>query len=165
VLNNSQEKNLTLHQELEMIRLYVEMEQLRFNNRFQFHLQLNKNVNEFETIVPAMLIQPYIENAIWHGLMNLPKEQLGILNVSISLQDTLLKIVVEDNGIGRAKSLENKKLSGHQPVGMKLTEQRLLLINKMEQYENARVIVTDLCNEKQEPSGTRVEIFIPTDGN
>lgn len=161
VLHNSQEKSLMLHQELEMIKLYVEMEQLRFNNKFEFNLSMNDDVHEYEMSVPAMLIQPYIENAIWHGLMNLENERNGILNLTLSMNDTLLKIVVEDNGIGREKSKLYKKEDSHKSVGMQLTEERLLMINKMEHFENAKVIITDLCDENGKACGTRVEIFIP----
>jgi len=168
VLNNSQEKNLMLYQELEMIKLYVEMEQMRFNDRFEFNLLMNEDVHEYEMSVPAMLIQPYVENAIWHGLMNLShtdpfgeNERKGILNLSLSMNDTLLKIVVEDNGIGREKSKQYKKEDSHKSVGMQVTEQRLLMINKMEEYENAKVIITDLSDENGKACGTRVEIFIP----
>lgn len=161
VLNNSQEKSLMLHQELEMIKLYVEMEQLRFNNKFQFNLTLNDDVHPYEMFVPAMLIQPYIENAIWHGLMNLENERQGKLNLNLSMNDTLLKIIIEDNGIGREKSKLYKKEDHHKPFGMQLTEERLLMLNKMEEFENAKVIITDIRDEKAQACGTRVEIFIP----
>ncbi|MBL7899426.1 MAG: histidine kinase, partial [Crocinitomicaceae bacterium] len=161
VLNNSQEKSLMLHQELEMIKLYVEMEQLRFNNKFEFNLTINDDVHPYEMFVPAMLIQPYIENAIWHGLMNLENERHGMLNLNLSMNDTLLKIIIEDNGIGREKSKLYKKEDRHKPVGMQLTEERLLMINKMEEFENAKVIITDIRDDKGQASGTRVEIFIP----
>lgn len=164
VLNNSQEKTLTLHDELEMIDLYIELEQLRFNNSFDFKLNVDKNINEFEISVPPMLIQPYIENAIWHGLMNLEKERKGVLNVDISESKGILKIVIEDNGIGRVKAKEYKKEDTHRSVGMKLTEQRLLMINQMQEYENAKVIVTDLKDDKGVSCGTRVKISIPVNG-
>jgi len=161
VLNNSHERTLMLHQELEMIKLHVEMEQMRFNNSFEFNLTINTDINQYEMAVPAMLIQPYVENAIWHGLMNLENERKGILNLNVAMNDTLLKIVIQDNGIGRERAKEYKKEDGHRSVGLKLTEQRLLMINKMEEYENARVLIKDVKNEKGEVCGTRVEIFIP----
>lgn len=164
VLNNSQEKTLNLHSELEMIKLYVEMEQLRFNESFDFNLSVAQDIDVHDVILPAMLIQPYIENAIWHGLMNLANERRGILNLKLTIQDTLLKIVVEDNGVGREKAKEYKKDDAHKSVGMNLTEQRLLLMGKMEEYEKAKVIVSDVKDEKDMICGTRVEIFIPVNG-
>ena len=164
VLNNSQEKTLMLQQELEMIKLYIELEQLRFNNAFEFNLSVTEKINEFQISVPAMLIQPYIENAIWHGLMNLENERKGILNVFIDVSGKLLKIVIEDNGIGRVRATEYKKEDSHRSVGMKLTEQRLLIINKMQEYEKAKVLVTDVTDKDKKVCGTKVEIYIPING-
>ncbi|MCD6065327.1 MAG: tetratricopeptide repeat protein [Bacteroidetes bacterium] len=159
VLHNSREKALPLHQELEMIKLYVELEQLRFNNKFEFNLQVDESVNEAEVTVPAMLIQPYIENAIWHGLMNLEEERKGILTVDVSQSDGMLRICITDNGIGRARAKQYRQEDKHRSVGMALTEQRLLMINKMQEYGTARVVITD------PEEGTKVEIFLPLHGN
>lgn len=168
VLNNSQQKELLLQQELEMIKLYIELEQLRFSNSFAFNLTVQEEINEIEIAVPAMLIQPYIENAIWHGLMNLPagkagleNERKGVLKVDISQTENVLKICIEDNGIGRDKAKQYKREDKHRSVGMALTEQRLLMINKMQEYENAKVTVADLYFDDKTPAGTRVEIYIP----
>jgi hypothetical protein len=155
VLNNSEEKTLPLQQELEMLKLYVELEQMRFSNSFEFKITIAEDVNPFEIQLPAMLIQPYIENAIWHGLMNLNNERKGILKVEISVKDELLKIVIEDNGIGRKRAEEYKETSVHSPKAMKLTEQRIMMINQMKNYESAKVVVSDLTE------GTRVEILLP----
>lgn len=159
VLNNSREKSLMLQQELEMINLYVELEQIRFSNKFEFKIDVDESVNDDDMMVPAMLIQPYVENAIWHGLMNLPKDRKGILKLSVSHTEKSLKIVIEDNGIGRAKAKQFKSEDKHRSVGMALTEQRLMMINQMEEYEKAKVEVTDLC-ENDRASGTRVEITL-----
>lgn len=163
VLNNSREKNLMLSQELEMINLYVELEQLRFNDAFEFEINKDKNINEFNTTVPVMLLQPYIENAIWHGLMNLENKRKGILKLNIKEQSGSLKIKIEDNGIGREKAREYRKADSHKSVGMMLTEQRLQMINKMQGYVKAEVTITDLYDEHKEPVGTRVEITLPID--
>jgi len=164
VLNNSQEKQLMLEQELEMIKLYVELEQVRFNNSFEFNLTVHEDVNTMEVAVPALLIQPYIENAIWHGLMNLENLRRGILNVGITQDKDILRICIVDNGIGREKAKQYKREDRHRSVGMALTEQRLLMINKMQEYENAKVEITDLYINDKTPAGTRVEIFIPIHG-
>lgn len=161
VLHNSQEKVLMLSQELDMIRLYVEMEQLRFDNSFEFKMTVSDEVDENETPVPAMLIQPYIENAIWHGLMNLENERKGVLRLDVCLNQGMLQITIKDNGIGRAKAGTYNKDEKHKSVGMKLTEQRLLMINKMQEFGSAKVEVTDLYNTNKESEGTRVVINLP----
>lgn len=160
VLNNSQEKTIVLQQEIEMIELYVELEKLRFNHRFDFELSIDPEVNLYDFQVPTMLIQPYIENAIWHGLMNLPEEKKGVLKVSFSYHHDALLISIEDNGIGREAAKEYSQLKNHKSVGMKLTEQRLTVINRIQRFEKAKVLVTDLYTGGT-AAGTKVEIIIP----
>ena len=92
VLNNSQEKTLSLRSELETIELYVELEKMRFTNSFDFELDVSENVDIENIQVPTMLIQPYVENAIWHGLMNLEDERKGLLKIDISINDAFLKV-------------------------------------------------------------------------
>jgi ligand-binding sensor domain-containing protein len=161
VLNHSQETTLPLKQELEMLKLYVELEQLRFDNSFDFKITVAPDVNEYELYLPGMLIQPYIENAIWHGLMNLEKTKQGSLHLDIKISGDLLKISIIDNGIGRKLSQTFKKEKAHPSIGMKLTEQRLLMINKISAFESARVTVYDLYAENNVACGTRVDIIIP----
>jgi LytS/YehU family sensor histidine kinase len=162
VLNQSTERTLPLKQELEMLSLYVELEQLRFDQSFDFKLDVDKDLRRFFGLqIPSMLVQPYVENAIWHGLMNLNKDRKGMLSVEFKLKDEILKITIEDNGVGRELSKTYKKETDHKSVGMILTEQRLMMINKLQEYEDAWVTITDLYDEKKKPSGTQVEIFIP----
>lgn len=161
VLNNSQQKTLTLRQELETINLYVQLKQVRFKNSFEFELKLGDNIEEEEITVPTMLIQPYLENAIWHGLMNLDEARKGKLLLKIIATKEQVEITIEDNGIGRKQAMEYKKESKHKPVAMHLTEQRLHMINQMQDFEGAKVLVSDLHNENGEAMGTRVEIILP----
>jgi hypothetical protein len=161
VLNNSEEKTLSLHDELETVKLYIELEQLRFDKKFEFMLEISTDVDPHDVTLPTMLIQPYVENAIWHGLMNLESEQAGILSIKISMSNLLLKIVVEDNGVGREQAGKYRKESVHRPVAMKLTEKRLSVINTMGDYSDVKVSVIDLVNPFGKASGTRVEIYLP----
>ncbi|HET6991301.1 MAG TPA: histidine kinase, partial [Bacteroidia bacterium] len=161
VLNNSEQKILSLDEELETVKLYVELEQLRFEKNFKFELNVDENVDQTNVEVPTMFIQPYVENAIWHGLMNLENERNAILKIGISTENSLLKIVIEDNGVGREQAAKYKKQSVHRPVAMKLTEKRLSMINMMEDYVGAKVLIKDLKDESGNGIGTRVEIFLP----
>ncbi|MEO5644901.1 MAG: histidine kinase [Bacteroidia bacterium] len=161
VLNNSQEKSIPLKQELDMLLVYIELEQLRFDNSFEFILTIDEEVNQYETFIPTMLIQPYVENAIWHGLMNLEKGIKGVLQIDIRLIGNMLKITVEDNGIGRENAkVYAKKQHSHNSIGMKLTEQRINMINAMQGEEHSSAIISDVLNEEHKVIGTRVEIFI-----
>ena len=94
--------------------------------------------------------------------MNLESERKGILNLSIEMSGELLKIVVEDNGVGRERAKKYKQEDSHKSIGMQLTEQRLLMINKMQEYEHAKVLVSDVTDKAGTVCGTRVEIYIPT---
>lgn len=161
VLNHSQEKTIVLQQELEMLTLYVELEQLRFDNCFDFNLVVDPTINLFEVYIPTMLLQPYIENAIWHGLMNLAENKKGKLILKIELKNQLLAISIEDNGVGRdyAKGFVNRH--NHKSMGMKITEQRIKAINNLSSFENTKVFVKDLYDDHNNAIGTRIEIFIP----
>jgi ligand-binding sensor domain-containing protein len=161
VLNNSGKNAISLHEELETLELYVELEQLRFKNSFDFVCEVSGDLDEYEVSIPVMFIQPYMENAIGHGLINLDKEHRGVLTLKIAMENRLLKIVIEDNGVGRKRAGEYKKANLHRPVAMSLTEQRLEIIRKMENFEGVRVLVTDLYDPSGFASGTRVELFLP----
>lgn len=164
ILQQSAEKFITLDRELEALRLYIELEQLRFRNRFSYQITLAPEISEQTTYMPTMLIQPYVENAIWHGLMHLDGERKGELTIGISGDSQHLTITIRDNGIGRqrAGSLQKERL--HIPAGMMLTEDRLKVLREL--YGNLRfqVVVTDMYNTASEPTGTSVEISlsIPT---
>ena len=161
VLNNSRESTLSLAQELETLELYVQLEQLRFKDSFAFELVIDEAVDTFNTHLPTMFIQPYVENAIWHGLMNLENTRDGILKVEISVDGGLLTIVVEDNGIGRQRSESFKRDALHHSVGMQLTEQRLKTIYKLKEYEAIHINIIDLKDNADNAIGTKVILILP----
>lgn len=161
VLLNSRENTLPLSRELETLGLYIKLEQLRFKDIFDFRLKIDENVKIDEVFIPTMLIQPYIENAIWHGLMNLDEQRKGVLQLNLSTENNLLKIVIEDNGIGRVASNDYKKDNLHHSVGMKLTNERLQTIYKIKEFENISVNIIDLKDSNGVGIGTKVELIIP----
>lgn len=161
MLNNSKENAIALHEELEALKLYVELEQLRFAHSFTYLCELSGDLDEYEVYIPVMLIQPYIENAIGHGLINLDNEREGILKLVIVKENDLLKIIIEDNGIGRERAHTYKKANIYQPVAMKLNEKRLEIIGKIKEYEEIRIVVTDLTDANGNACGTRVELYLP----
>jgi len=105
-----------------------------------------------------MLLQPFVENAIWHGIMNLPEAKKGRLLISLGMQDGLINITIEDNGVGREKAAQLKSTGTHTSVGMQLSRNRLEILKIMGRGD-ARIVITDLYDENG-PSGTRVELFI-----
>ncbi|NOR73793.1 MAG: hypothetical protein GQ525_01405 [Draconibacterium sp.] len=151
VLQNSEKEEISLAEELEMTKQYLNLEKLRFD--FDFSISVEDEIDTNNTMVPSMLLQPFVENAIIHGLQT--KEENRQLKVEISLVDTSIKISIEDNGIGRE---EAKKISRTKNgKGSKLIKERFEILQK-KQNEKYGLEIIDLTGEK---SGTRVEIFIP----
>lgn len=161
VLNNSRENELTLQTEIETLNLYIELEQLRFDNSFEYQLNVLGDINLYDIEIPTMILQPYVENAIWHGLMNLNGERKGVLKIELRSEDDYLLIKIEDNGVGRTRSSEFKKESIHHSVGMQLIEERLELIKRLWATNNVKVIINDLLDANKDVCGTKVEIFLP----
>lgn len=162
MLDNARADRIDLVSEVESLRLYLEMEAMRFKEKLQYTIKVDKDVDVDFIEIPPLLIQPYIENAIWHGLMH--KEEGGIINIQVSqsMDRSLLIITVADNGIGRAKAAQLKSMEAlkQKSYGTKLTSERIALIN--EKYKTgAEVIITDLSDENAQPCGTLVTIKLP----
>ncbi|MCW3071336.1 MAG: signal transduction histidine kinase, LytS [Bacteroidetes bacterium] len=158
VLANSQHNITTLEKELEMLELYIGLEQRRFKSRFDYEICYPGELNPDEIKIPVMLVQPFVENAIWHGIMNLPEEKKGRLSVTVECEKDVLKISVEDNGVGRKRAAGLKTDNGHAPVGMLLSQERLEIL-KVIGSGDTRIVVTDL-EDAEGPCGTRVDIFL-----
>ena len=129
---------------------------LRFNNMFTYNISIDKNINPENIQIPAMLIQPYIENAIWHGLLH--KNNSGFLNIMLQLkQNNIIQIIIEDDGIGRVKAAELKSKSAlhNKSFGTKITDDRIHLANAQKGI-NAGVEIIDLYNNNKEAIGTKV---------
>ena len=164
VLNNSSKEFIPFSSELEMLQLYLSLESLRFNQSFTYRIEVDDNIDTDDVMVPSMLIQPYVENAIWHGLRNKKGEKL--ISVICREEDGVLIITVDDNGVGRKEAalIKAKKLGSEQleSKGTVLTEQRINLLSvkyKAKIYVNTQ----DKVNEKNEASGTTVIIMLPID--
>ena len=150
VLNNSEKEEVSLAEELEMINQYLNLEKLRFD--FEYTISVDHEVDTHNTMVPSMLIQPFVENAILHGLQNKTDDRK--LRVEIEKEHAGVKICIEDNGIGREAAGEiSREKNGK---GTKLVKERLEILQQKnkEKYE---LKVIDL----EDHSGTRVEILIP----
>ena len=161
ILDNSNSKNVILTNELEALKLYIEMEALRFDKKFTYEVKVENGLSTDSIEVPPLIIQPYVENAIWHGLLH--KETGGHLSVRLSMiGDSLLNCVIEDNGVGRekAKELRSKTATSRKSLGMQLTEHRLGLLNKHAEL-NASIEIIDMSNGHGEASGTKVILKIP----
>jgi ligand-binding sensor domain-containing protein len=161
VLDNSKVASIPFEKELEAITIYLELEALRFENKFEFSIMVDDKIDTHNIQIPSMLIQPYIENAIWHGIMH--KKEKGRIELIFELQNDCLKCVIKDNGIGQKKSRELKNADSfqqHKSVGMTNTQERLEIINSMNK-SNLSVKVIDLVDEQKNALGTLVELYVP----
>ncbi len=160
VLENSQYSEVSIQKDIQALELYMQLETIRLTHPFTYEFHLDKTVNVENDTIPPLLLQPFVENAIWHGLQY--KSASGHIDIYIMKKQDLLHIIVEDNGIGRNNSnkVDYPALLKKESLGLKLTEERLKLLNKIKKSKaNFRII--DLFTSINEPSGTRVEMFLP----
>jgi LytS/YehU family sensor histidine kinase len=160
ILDNSKQDVVPLEDELEALELYIGMESLRFDNRFRAHLSVAPGVNTHAVQVPPLLLQPFVENAIWHGLMH--KEGAGDVWIDVSRSDGQLIIKIEDNGIGRQKAAaytasQTIKRKSH---GLQITNDRLSMLNRLTD-KKASADVADLYDKDGAATGTRVTLTLP----
>ncbi len=161
ILNNSRETMIPLEDEINTLQLYMELEQLRFDNKFDFDINIAEDIDTEYTFIPPMLLQPFIENSIIHGIGE--KEGKGKIKVDIRKQDGVMLCTVEDDGIGRERSMQRKQgkeKKKHKSLGMQVTKERLDILN--EKYgNNISFTFFDKKAGNGESTGTKVEIRIP----
>lgn len=159
ILENSRQKLVTLSEELELLRLYIKMEQIRFEDKFDFKIELSKDISPHKLNLPPMLIQPYIENAILHGIN--PKVGKGSIIITIKKENVQLIITIQDNGIGRKAAQAQKvtSLLKKKSLGMNITQTRLNLMTASSQKAN--IEVTDLYDEQKNAIGTKIILQLP----
>ncbi|GEM_PF-3806827 len=154
VLNNNQENLIDLEQELTMCQKYLKLEALRFKDRFNYVINIENSIDLNEVFLPPLTLQPYIENAIWHGLLH--KEKDCQLSISMERQANGINCIIEDNGIGRKAAAALKTQSGlvRKSIGMDLTKERLA-------QHQITIKIIDNKNHSGKPTGTRIELFFP----
>ncbi len=160
ILNNSKSRTISLKDELDALQLYIEIEHLRLDGKFDYQIDIDSGIHIKQAQIPPMILQPYVENAIWHGLMH--KDGRGKLLVQVKDMGHQIQCVIEDNGIGRLKASEfrGKQTDHKKSVGMQITSDRIALINRIYQIDT-QVHVIDLMDEHGTATGTRVVINIP----
>jgi tetratricopeptide (TPR) repeat protein len=161
ILENSRYKEVALEKDLEALRLYMDLEAARMDNKFTYEIKTGGDLDVENTLIPPLILQPFVENAIWHGMMN--KEGKGKITVCINKENEMISCVVEDNGVGREKAMQLKSSlpkEKHVSLGMKLTHDRINIINSIKKSK-AYILLTDLYDEAKNPSGTKVEVKLP----
>ncbi len=161
ILDHSRTEIVSLDRELDALRLYIELEAMRFDHKFAYEIAVAPEVVPGQIDIPPLLIQPYVENAIWHGLMQ--KKTPGRLSVRVFLTGPDLEIEIQDDGVGRkaAAELKSKSANRQKSHGMTVTAERLELIRRLFGVD-AQVAITDLYDPGGAPAGTRVSIRIQT---
>lgn len=162
-LDYSDKREIPLADEINMLEHYLSLEALRFTNKFEYIIDVAPDLDIYEIKIPPMLLQPFIENSIKHGL--LPKKGDACVIVRFKMQnENALYCMVEDNGIGRVQreKLKEKSKMSHVSKGIKITKNRLELLNQL-RNKPAEIRITDLYHDTGEAAGTRVEINIPID--
>jgi len=160
ILDNSTKTSIPLRDELDALTLYLDLERLRFKDKFNYEIYVDEEIDPLLYKVPTMLIQPYVENSICHGLM--PKDENGVVKIGMKLNEDHIVCTIEDNGIGRQAAQERRKMKdpNHNSLGTRIVSSRLDLVNSL-YGTSLNTVYTDLKNEQGEPEGTRVEIHIP----
>ena len=164
-LDSTQKNMISLSEELERLELYLALEHMRFSDKFTYKIHVDGQVDKEEIQIPSMLLQPFVENSIRHGI--LPMDREGEIKVEIKYQDNAVVFWIEDNGIGINTSMASKNLNGQDHVshGMEITEERINLLRKMTQ-KNFRIVGPyELKDDEDRTQGTRVEIILPLEHN
>jgi tetratricopeptide (TPR) repeat protein len=159
VLINSEKATVTLEEELTLTKLYLEMEQLRFANSFDYDIRYDATIQPSMVIVPSFILQPFCENAIWHGLLH--KEEKGKLVIDLAMKGKLMVCTITDNGIGRAKAAAIKAGSTEKQnsLGLKLTTDRLAIFNG-QKGQSGSFVIEDVTDASGNTCGTRVLLQI-----
>ena len=162
ILENSRKSYISLADEISTLKLYIELEQIRFKNKFDFSIEVSGDLSQESTYLPPMLLQPVVENAIRHGLRN--KEGKGMLELRFSRNNGLLFCTVKDDGIGRqkARQINAARSHGHISLGMTVTRERLEALRR-ETRQKAKMEIEDLKNDHGEATGTQVRMLVPVE--
>lgn len=160
ILEHSEKKQVTLADDLQALELYMQLEALRMPHRFTYQIQVDDDLDPDETLIPPLLLQPFVENSIWHGLAW--KEGAGKITIHIRRDGEMIHCIVEDNGVGRQRAQAAKtstEIDERKSLGMKITTARIALMNQQRpvsrRTEASAVLLSDLAE------GTRVEVKLP----
>ncbi len=158
ILDNSNHKIISLDQEMSALKLYLDLEVLRFNEKFTYSISIHAGLNPLSIGVPPMIIQPFVENAIWHGLLH--KDSVGKLEIQIDPMPGGIQCIITDNGVGRKKAaeLKSKAADKEKSYGMNITRDRLNMLNRESTVASIEII--DLEDNQNQPLGTKVIVKI-----
>jgi tetratricopeptide (TPR) repeat protein len=159
VLVNAEKNRVSLEEELDMLKLYLEMEQLRFKDAFDYHIRYDAAIQPSMIQVPSFILQPFCENAIWHGLLH--KDGKGILVIDLAMKDEVMVCTITDNGIGmtKAAAMQTKIAEKQGSFGLTLTTERLALFND-DTKASGSFLIENMKDEHGNVTGTKVVLSI-----
>ena len=161
ILESSTLKEVSLQEELETMDLYMNIENIRFSNEIDYAINVDENLDLTNIKVPPLVLQPFLENALWHGLSSKKGDKKIILSV-FKPSEGFIQIDIEDNGIGRIASakIKSEKVINRKSIGIDLTKERLQ--NFIKDFQNPfSLVFDDLVDEHKNPKGTKVALKIP----
>ena len=160
-LENSEVNQIPLEEELQLLKSYITLEELRFKEKIQLSIHIDSAIAPCEVLIPPLILQPFIENAIWHGFMHFPQKSTAIININILRKNNHLNINIIDNGIGieKAQQINQESNLKSKSMGIKMTMERLKLLSQDPSKKLIELI--DLKDKTSSTTGTRVEICIP----
>lgn len=154
ILNNSAVDKVRLSEEIRLLYLYLELAAIRRDHSFKYAIHIENGINPQQISIPSMLLQPFVENAIIHGIASMKGD--GMITIKFATIDGMLKCLILDNGIGIAKSKINNKYRLHNSMGIEIVRQRLVLLS-----ENSRLTIEDVMDGTGNVCGTSVTIVLP----
>jgi LytS/YehU family sensor histidine kinase len=161
VLQSSDKSVTPLSDELMLLEAYLELESLRFEGQFQYQIRVDDAIDTEETLIPSFLIQPFVENGLWHGLMHKKEDRSMIISFTLKEEDVLV-CRVDDNGIGRMQAARfRKSIKVRESMGIRVTSDRIKLMK--EQDDTADLLIVDKVDEAGQSTGTAVIITLPID--
>lgn len=155
ILENSEHKEIPLADDLKALELYIQLENMRMNNKFIYEIKVDDDIDQENTLIPPLILQPFVENSIWHGIAG--KNDNGKIWIHIKKEGDMINCSVEDNGIGMHESANSKKETGtlvKKSLGMKITNERIDVLNKLKK-SHAAVTLSNL------DQGTKIEVKLP----
>jgi tetratricopeptide (TPR) repeat protein len=160
ILENSRKSMISIEDEIKTLQLNLEIEQLRFNDRFDFEIITGQEIDVANTYIPPMLVQPFVENALIHGILH--KKEKGLISIRFNMQSSAIHAIVKDNGVGRekARTIEHANFKTHESLGLQLTKERLLLLGK-KSNNDYQYTITDLTDDNEMASGTLIDVLMP----
>ncbi len=161
VIDHSRYTEITLYDEIDSLKYFLSLEKLRLSDDLEYSISVDNQLSSKMIMVPPLILQPFVENAIWHGIKNKPEPKRGELKIEVNkLSEYSIECIVEDNGVGRekARAIQGESVIDQKSWGMSLTKER---IRYLEKGDGAGIELIDLYDENAQASGTKVKITLP----